>query len=168
MVVEEVREGVYAISDIIKVAALLCRKHYHDDLNPLALHVEKHEIVPKGSRLPDYRLIEVYDTIRWNSRKGRPCRVVMFALEFTVPTTDNIRIVTQEIILALHQSRLFVSQKQFNEKKQEVIALLVRYENERRVYLKECGESAIQHFGTSYGFIVLEGSETDAKLKAAR
>ena len=167
MVVEEVREGVYAISDIIKVAVLLCRKHYHDDDNPLALHVERHEIVPKGSRLPDYHLIEVYDTIRWNSRKGRPCRVVMFALEFVASSTDDIKTVTKEILLALHQGRLFVRQGEFNEKKQEVLALLIRYENERRTYLKECGESAIQHFGTSYGFIVLEGGETDAKLKSA-
>ena len=167
MVVEEVRAGVYAISDIIKVAVLLCKKHYHDDDNLLALHVERHQIVPKGSRLPDYRLIEVYDTIRWNSRKGRPCRVVMFALEFTVSNTDNIKTVTKDIILALHQGRLFVRQEEFNEKKQEVIALLVKYENERRAFIKERGESAIQHFGTSYGFIVLEGGETDAKLKSA-
>jgi hypothetical protein len=167
MVVEEIREGVYAISDIIKVAIFLCEKYYHDDINPLALHVVNHQIIPEGSRLPDFRLIEVYDTIRWNARKGRPCRVVMFALEFASSSDEPIKTVAKELLLAIHTSRLFVDQDEFNDRKKEVIALLVKYENERSSFIKERGESAIQHFGTSYGFIVLEGGETDARLKSA-
>ena len=167
MVIEEIRAGVYAISDIIKVAMFLCEKYYHDDINPLALHVVNHQIVPEGSRLPDFRLIEVYDTIRWNARKGRPCRVVMFALEFASSSNDDIKTVARELILAIHAGRLFVDQNKFNEKKKEVLALLVKYENGRREFVKEHGESAIQSFGTSYGFIVLEGGETDDKLKSA-
>ena len=166
MVVEEIRAGVYAISDIIKVAVLLCEKYYHDDKNPNALHVVNNQIVPEGKRLPDYQLIEVYDTIRWNSRKGRPCRVVMFALEFTGSSTDNIKTVTQEILLALHQGRLFVDQNEFNENKKIVLDFLVKYENERREFVKKRGESEVKCFGTSYGFIVLEGGETDAELRA--
>jgi len=173
MIVEEKGPGVYAISDINKVAQYLCESYLFDDDSPTAMHIgDGGQLVPKGARQPRFKLYELYDTIRWSQRKGRPVRVIMFSLIFHPKDQDGQDQYDEPVDAAkqmmgyIHTGRLFINHWEYRERKQYVLGKLKKYEHQRREWVKSRGESDVSCFGTSYGWVILE--DDDEFEKAVR